>query len=369
MFSKLTINAKNSFTQTGLLCESLMFYQNANLILDHGSFYHALSIIGYRNLVELINEGDISVCLNSQALGVGNPESNKYLISSFSQQNHDKTRIITEATEKLWGRNIQSNNQKNHLIRLIGEHQYSSDYDELLSDEILDTDNFKDSIVTISKGEISRDSIEIEIVKDKSGLFEIQSNLNNNLIEDAAYLICIGSGLLYDSNVHNSELVTNSIVSTYPSSRVQRLLDKRTDSEQQIKHFHEFVLKEFYDLKSTVDSGAKDFNDFMELLRVAKKFKSWLKDEEHNVELLNAYIRKISENSWLDKVPVKTLRWILFTSAGLTIAGELGGALGTIANVTIDFFDDILFDGIFLRNYEPNQFVENEYKDFLNLGM
>lgn len=369
MFPKLTINAKNTFNQVGLLTESLIYYQHSNLILDPGSFPEALSIIGYENMVELIEEGDLSINLNSQALGVGNPEGTKYMISSFSSKNRDTGRIVTESTEKLWGRSIQSNNRKKHLLKLTGEHNYTADYNKLLSREILDTENFKDSIVTKSKGTVDRDDIEIEIKQDKNGFFDIQSNCHKKLIEDSAYLICIGSGLLYDSTAHNSELVTNSTISTYPTSRIQRLIAKRTETEEQIKNFHEFVLPEFYDLKSTVDSGTKQFDEFMELWREAKKFKEWLKDEEPNVKLLTAYIRKISETSWLDKIPVKTLRWILFTSIGLAVGDITGGVAGTTASVGVDLLDDLLFDGIIKRNYKPNQFVENEYKDFLNLGI
>lgn len=321
-------------------------------------------------MIELIKEGDLSINLNSQALGVGNPEGNKYMISSFSSKNYSKGRIIAESTEKLWGRNIQSNNQKKHLLKLIGEHKYTKGYNKILENEILDIENFKDSIVTKSKGEVSRDEIEIEIQKDNNGFFDIQSNCENKLIEDSAFLICIGSGLLYDSFLHNSELVTNSSIATYPTSRIQRLIDKRKGTEQQIRNFHKFVLPEFHDLKSTVDSGAKKFNEFMELWRVAKKFKTSLKDKEPNAELLTAYIRKISEKkSWLNKLPIKTLRWILFTTVGLAAGDAIGGVAGTAASVGVDFFDDLLLDGIIKRNYKPSQFVQNEYKDFLNLGI
>ncbi|MBK6666418.1 MAG: hypothetical protein IPG48_09765 [Saprospiraceae bacterium] len=165
MFSKLTVNSKQNFNQLGLLSESLIYYQQSNLILDSGSFLGALRIIGYENMVELISEGELSINLNSQSLGAGNYEGTKYMISAFSSKNHSKDRIITDATENLWGRNILSNNRKKHLIRLIGEHKYSKEYINLLAAEILDIENFKDSIVTVSKGVIERNAIEIEVKK------------------------------------------------------------------------------------------------------------------------------------------------------------------------------------------------------------
>jgi len=373
MFSKLTLNSKNTFNQIGLLSEALIYYQKSNLILDAGSFPEALKIMGYENMVELIKEGELSINLNSQSLGAGNIEGTKYMITAFSSKNHSKHKIITEATEKLWGRNIQSNNQKKHLLGLIDEHKYSNTYIDLLAAEILDIENFKDSIVTVSKGKMKRDDIEIEIKKDNNGLFDIQSNCDMALIQDSAYLICTGSGLIYDSITYTSEMLTNSSISTYPTSRIQRIFDTRLKSEKQISNFHNFVLPEFYDLKLTVDSGAKNFDEFMELWRKAKKFKDWLRNEEPNAELLTTYLRKISEESWLDRLPVKTLRWILFTAAGITASNlvehDVSELAGAGAGVGVSFFNDLLLDKIIKQNYKPNQFVEREYTDFLNLGI
>ncbi|MBK7699864.1 MAG: hypothetical protein IPJ39_14650 [Saprospiraceae bacterium] len=346
MFSKLTVNSKQNFNQLGLLSESLIYYQQSNLILDSGSFLGALRIIGYENMVELISEGELSINLNSQSLGAGNYEGTKYMISAFSSKNHSKDRIITDATENLWGRNILKQQEK-HLIRLIGEHKYSKEYINLLAAEILDIENFKDSIVTVSKGVIERNAIEIEVKKENNGLFDIKSNCDTNLISDSAFLICTGSGLIYDSMTYSSEMVTNSNFSTYPASRLQRIIDKRLNSEKQISNFHKFVLPEFYDLQSTVDSGVKNFDEFMELWRQAKKFKVWLKDEEPNAELLSSYIKKISEDNWLDRLPVKTLRWILFTAVGLVTSEVVGGVAGSVAGITassgVSFFNDLLF--------------------------
>lgn len=373
MFSKLTINSKQNFNQLGLLSESLIYYQHSNLILDSVGFLEALRIIGYENMVELINEGELSINLNSQSLAAGNFEGTKYMISAFTSKNHSKDRIITEATELLWGRNIHSNNRKKHLIRLIGEHKYSTKYIDLLDREILDIENFKDSIVTVSKGALERKSIEIEVKKENSGLFDIKSNCDSNLIKDSAFLICTGSGLIYDSMTYSSEMVTNSNFSTYPASRLQRIIDSRLNSEKQISNFHKFVLPEFYDLKSTVDSGAKNFDEFMKLWRQAKKFKVWLKDEEPNAELLTSYIRKISEDNWLNSLPVKTLRWILFSVVGLATSEAVSAVAGSVAGISasssVSFFNDLILDQIIKHNYKPNQFVEKEYTDFLNLGI
>ena len=77
MFSKLTVNSKQNFNQLGLLSESLIYYQQSNLILDSGSFLGALRIIGYENMVELISEGELSINLNSQSLVAGNYEGTK----------------------------------------------------------------------------------------------------------------------------------------------------------------------------------------------------------------------------------------------------------------------------------------------------
>lgn len=366
MFDKITIHAKNTFNNPGILCESLIFYQESILIVDPGSFIELINYCGYNNLTELIRSGQLKIDFNHHSLGAGNVKDNLFIISSFSSDKHKKSNVIKSSIEKQFGRNIQSHNMSKHLSRIIGNHEYSTGFIDLLKKELDNPENLISALTIESKGKLTKDNVKLNIEQVNSGMYNIESNIDNETIRNAAFLIVTGAGEIYDAKSNNSELVTNNKISSYTENKINRLIEKRIKNEKQIKSFHEIVLPEFYDLKGTINAGNQEFNDFMELWRVATAFKEWLRDEPPNVEILTAYIRKISEKTWLDKIPAKNVRWLIFASIGTLLGGGIGGATGIAATLAIDYFDDLLLDSL-LNNWKPNQYIEGDYKDFLNL--
>lgn len=366
MFEKLTIKSKNAFNNQGTLSESLIFYQETNLILDPGSISEALRYCGYENLTTLIRSEQLNLKYTNHALGGGNYKDNNYLISSFSSDNHKKSKIIKEAVESVYGRNMQARKMEVHLNKMIENHDYSQQYTDLLKKELEDKENLISAITIATEGKIRKDEIEIEIEEVRKGVYNIESNVDKEIINSAVFLISTGSGDLYDAEINDSGLATNSKRSNYSENKIARIIKKRLQDETEIQVFHEKVLPEYINLKGTIESGAKDFNDFMQVWREAQKFKEWLIKEEPNVELITAYIRKISEKTWLDKLPAKNMRWLVFAGIGTLLGAETGGTLGTAAGLGVDYFDDLILNRL-LNNWKPDQYIEGEYKDFLNL--
>lgn len=366
MLEKLTIKSRNNFNRPGDLCESLIFYQNTNLILDPGSLPEALAYCGYDNLNELLRSGELSLNFSNQAFGAGNVEGNKFIISTFTSDAQRKTLSIQKSVESIYGRNIKSQNITKHLNRVIGYHHYSDKYQNLSKRELSNEDNLLSAITILTKGEFNRENVKLTIEEAERGLYNIESNIDNEVIRDSAHLISTGVAQIYDAEMNNSSLIGNYKVSNYAENKINKIIQRRKADEDQINAFHQFVLPEYYDLQGTINSGSKEFNEFMELWREAIKFKSWLKDEEPTVELLTAYIRKISEKTWLDKLPSKNVRWLLFAGIGTLLGGEIGGAAGTAASLGVDYLDDLILNRL-LNNWKPDQYIQGDYKDFLNL--
>ena len=366
MFDRLTINTKSQFNNPGILTESLIFYQKTNLILDPGSLEDTLRYCGYNNLVELAKSGQLSLNFTNYSLGAGNSKDNIFLISSLSVTNRKKSITIREAVENVYGRNISANNMAIHINKIVENHEYSENFMALLKKELEDTENLISAITIVTEGKLNRNDIQLKVEEVDTGFYNIESNVDNNIITKAALLISKGSGDIFDAEIYDSGLVTNYRESNYSEHKINRIIQRRLKDEKAINTFHEMVLPEFVDLKGTINSGSKDFNDFMQVWREAQKFKEWLKNEEPSVELLTAYIRKLSEKTWLDKVPIKNMRWLLFAGIGTLLGGEFGGVIGTATGLSIDYFDDLILDRL-LKNWKPDQYVDGEYKDFLNL--
>jgi len=370
MFPNITISSKNISNNLGLLCESLLFFDHTNLILDARSLPIVLKFCGYDNIIELVKSKQLSLKYSNSALGVGDLKGNNFMIGSFKSQSHPKNLVIKNAFETVYGNSIQTQNHTKHFIRIIEEHNYSEPYLELLTKELEFSDNIYSALAIISENQFNKSNTSLRIEKVKPAIYNIESNIDKKYLFDAAFLVATGAGHIYDAEKFNSGLAANSQVSNYTENKIIRITKKRKSEEDQISNFHEFVLPNHYDLRGTINSGAKQFNDFMYLWNEATKFKSWLKDQRPSLELLQAYIRKISETTWLDKLPSRNIRWLIFAGLGGTLGNVVGDAAGSIAGgiagIAVNYFDDFILEKL-LQNWKPNQFVDGEYIDFLHL--
>ena len=94
------------------------------------------------------------------------------------------------------------------------------------------------------------------------------------------------------------------------------------------------------------------------LLKEARKFKDWLQQQEPSVSLIHEYYKALEKETWLDKLPTKAIRFLIFTGGGLLVP-----ALGSLGLSAADTF---LVDRL-LGGWKPNQFVNGPLKDFARL--
>jgi len=370
MFEKLTYEAKNNFRDTGLLAESLIFYQSTNIILDPKSFKKLLDQVGYENALELINENALELKINCQGIGGGNKNGNVFLINAWSDDKYNKEYVIENSIKDLFGSGVDSTKKIQKLHEIVLEHKYDSEFVKIANSELGDAENLKETISIITNNEYNSENIDIDIQSTDIGWYEIESNVPNDIIDQACFLIGTGASKIFNSKIYESELATNNKTQFYPNRRIERILNKRKESKEDISTFHEFVLPKFYDLSGTINSGEHSFDEFMVLWRAAKQFKQWLKEEDPNSKLLEAYLNEISKENFLSKLPVKSIRWMLFTMIGLAAGDVTGGVAGTAASVGVDFLDDIVLDGMLKRqNWKPNVFVKGDYQNFLKFGI
>lgn len=366
MFDKITIKPHNHFN-VGILAESLLFYQETNLILAPGNIEKILNYCGIKNLVELIESGQLKIKFNPSSLVAGCSKDKILSISSFSLELHSKEKILKKIVNNLEDNGAEDKKRLELLMTQIQEHSYSADYQKILKHEVLRKENLISALIISSEGKLNENDIQLSKIEQiKNNNYLIETNLDSKLIHSAAMLMNRSTSEIYDSEVFKSAIVTNSKKSNYVENRLRRVLQKRLNDESQIQTFHELILPEFVDLKGTINSGAKNFEDYMNVWREARKFKDWLKNEEPSVGLLTKYHRKIIEKSWLDKIPTKNVRWLIFAATGTLASGAFIGKIGTSLGLGVDYFDDRIFDSI-LKKWRPNQFIEDEYKDFLNL--
>jgi hypothetical protein len=100
------------------------------------------------------------------------------------------------------------------------------------------------------------------------------------------------------------------------------------------------------------------------LVRQAEQFREWLKKQGNAEDLRKAYCQDVAHLDWADKLPPKSLRWLMITAAGFGLSAVAGPIAGTIAATALSAGDAFLLDKL-LKGWKPNHFIEGPLKQFL----
>lgn len=114
-----------------------------------------------------------------------------------------------------------------------------------------------------------------------------------------------------------AEIVTTPVASGIINAKFHELLSRRKRSAGQIEMFQTQYLDDARAVREAINSGERTFEDFLKILQRAQKFKKWLGTRNPDAELLREYYKAAAADSWVDRLPSKSLRFVLTTLFGL----------------------------------------------------
>jgi hypothetical protein len=112
-----------------------------------------------------------------------------------------------------------------------------------------------------------------------------------------------------------AEIVASPISSSIINRTLSEVLSKRQKNLNQIELFEQVHLSNARAVREAVNSGERSFAEFMELLDGAAQFKKWLSDCNPDGTLLQEYYRAATSDSWIERLPTKSLRFVFTTLA------------------------------------------------------
>lgn len=163
---------------------------------------------------------------------------------------------------------------------------------------------------------------------------------------------------------YGSELLTSPTMSEILSKRINTILSSRIRSSRQIELFQESVLQSSRAVGDALRRGDRTFDEFMILLEKSAKFRGWLRSTNPDVGLVAEYLRAVESDTWLEKLPFKSSRFMFFTGAGLAFDAVLPTGIGTSVGVTLGAIDAVVLDRL-LKGWRPSQFVEKQLAPFV----
>ncbi|WP_439067967.1 hypothetical protein [Serratia ureilytica] len=375
----------------GEIAEALLYYQSVHIILDRSTLVELIDKIGPNNVLKLLSNSNVKATYIEEFVGVQTiqtPSGPEYTLISAYVSGGEKVGVLKSAKKRLEYtllNNGLSNTQAENFIsrfkKCVSFRSISNDYyikggvvaaamddlyDEkyvssgahvlangLLSNRTLN-DDFKFNI------NIGNDKFRIDTNLDFSLINEIQNNKNKE--PDGYTPAHIASGLLSASYGlvlaahYGGDFYTSEVESEVIKIKNKQILTRANINRSLQSEFHTILLKGCPDVATVLNAGDRSFEEFLELLSKASKFKKWLKERSPDENLISNYIDDITSSGWISQTPGKILRYL--TSTGL-------GFIDPITGIFASAIDTFVLDK-FSSGWKPNQFINGNLRDFVD---
>jgi hypothetical protein len=159
----------------------------------------------------------------------------------------------------------------------------------------------------------------------------------------------------------SAEVSTNYLRSPMIAARFMQLWERADASRTELTLFADATLGNGKAIGDAILEGHASFADLLDILDQRRKFREWIAGRPFDADLVAEYIRAVTAGSWLDKLPNKTMRWLIVTGAGIGTDLVLPTGIGTLAGVGLSAFDAFVLERL-AKGWRPDQFVNGPLK-------
>lgn len=378
---------KNSTTpgqllDAGRIAEALLFYGKVRVLGNTATVKELLKIVPPFIALRLMQEGRLELhylggqqAVRSKSLWPGVEE---YGLIAFRSPQHTIEVVAPRAFRVASGNTGSSRIAANKFGDLVLPFEHDSADMQPFFQRLLDpagTDAAVAAIVAIlAPGYLQADPVRFHI-EGTGEAFRIHTNLVLDRLNSEAHL---ARSVAADSKlnpamllalllgVHEvvtsaatlaSEVATNHLGQVLSSLQLGRPVAALENSERQLARFTDFVLEDSHAIRDAVNRGRVSIAEVVKVADKADRFRDWLFRQPASSDVVREFHRKTVEGTWIEKLPAKSTRFTIFTTAGLALDSVALGGAGTIAGIALNAADQFLFDKL-LRGWKPHHFVE-----------
>lgn len=374
----------------GQIAEALLYYQKVHVFIDHGTLFKLIQQIGTGRVLILLRRAEVSAVYCEEVLGthtesVGVSQFHNYV--AFRLAGHEGVGQLKTPLERLQYEIERQGIQRSEARRFSriflelvpirkfsGNHFLKGGITDAAKHDLLDIEYagqaIRKAIAVTPGGYEVGDGLKFEVIHSDLGIFVFSNidlasinrrraqavpsvepltiaHLLNNILNARADLAL--------ASFYGGDFVTSAVTSSIIQVRHTELLRRsklNVDSRQQ---FTEVVLPDSPSLAEVIDSGERSFDDFLKLMDRAARFKDWLKAVNPDEDLIRTYMRDVSSEGWIQRLPAKSLRYIL------TLALE---ATNPVVGLASGFVDNFVVEKLF-SGWRPNHFVSGKLSPFV----
>jgi hypothetical protein len=398
MFESILVRPNIQFgvdADIGLLAEALLFYKRTVVPANRGYLASLIRSVGLDDLLGLIEDDHIDLAIvEDDFVTITNTDSSgiieyHHFAAMEVSGNQKKTRMSREErlTEIIY-RVIDDTRAAKKSARRILEKSAHYKMETLLGKgrevtRLARSDMANESYMTEAAKTVLEHYVpnymksirlEFRVIQTKMGFVvlhnldfkKVNHELHQKISKETTSLtpalilnhIINACGEMALSSFYLSELVTTPLNHSLLSLQFKHLLLKRERSAEEIHSFQDIFLKG-HAIREAINSGERSISDFRKLLDHAKKFKNWVDGVRPEARLIAEYHESSISGTWVDSLPIKTIRFAICTGLGLS-----DSPTGILASVVDSFLLDKIFKG-----WRPHHFVQGELTKFVDSGI
>lgn len=394
MFDKIVLRrAENgNMVTVGQIAEALLYYRSIHLVLDPGTLVGLAIQVGLASLKNILELPQVSAVFCEETIGtftnrVGVTEFHDFAAATFT--GHDKgelptpyDRIVLQLERKgfaskearkfaLWfvGRVVARKISGNHFVKGGITNAARSDLDE---DSYM-RNAIRHAILHANERYFDDDdTLSLELIRSPHGVCAFTNidfvKLNAfrkakvpplDAVTMASLLTTVLEARLdlAMASHYGGDFMTSEVASSLIRFRYAELLQSSKEHSDSQQTFVDAILPDAPSLAECIDSGERSFDEFLQLLSSARRFKNWLGAVNIDENLVSAYMKAIASEDMVQGIKVKTLRYALTTGMGF---------VNTAAGVLSSLADTFLVEKL-LGGWRPNHFVSKKLDPFVRV--
>ncbi len=393
LFEKVVLRRAESGSAITLgdIAEAALFYQNVHLVLDYCTLNGLVKNIGMPDLLSFLSRPNISAVYCEETLGTktekhGSTETHQFIAfmlagdQEVGQLNSRKKRL-EYIIERQGYTKKQARRFAEKFRNIVPIKKVSDDYfveGGVVSsawNDVTNHDFVHEAIRCVLEKELGCKLINPDFffrVLPSNPTFQIRTNLDFDSINSFRKEKGISQELISPANFINNllearadtvfsshyggEFYASEITSSIIRIKHNELLKRAGINSAELKNFNEIVLDGVPSIKEIINSGSRDFSEFLKLLDKSQKFRDWTQGVNPDEKLVKAYFRDVTAEGLGGKVPVKVLRYVLGS-----VVSAVEPVTGTVASAADNFLTEKILGG-----WRPSHFIERKLKPFLD---
>lgn len=393
MFEKIVLRRsdRGPALTVGELAEALLFYQNVHLVLDYATLNSFLHSIGSTRLLALLSRPNVSAVYCEESLAT---QTNRYGVSeahtftAFTFLGSQESGHLTNRRKRLEFIFERHGHDKKSSRKLVERFQQLVPMRKLTDDYFLPGGIVKAATSDLHDASFVHEAIRRVTVNtdgaptalgdfkfellhadgkfyvftdlDLDGINAVRRSFNPPL-ENVSVPHLLNEILMARADTalaahYGGDFYTSKLSSQIVRLRYSELMRRAGINSEELQQFHEIALPNCPTIREAIDSGERSFDEFLGLLNKSQRFRDWIQGVNPDEKVVRAYLTDVTAEGWIQKLPSKTLRYVL---------GTVIGAVNPIAGLGLSALDSFLLEKI-VGGWRPSHFVENQLKPFLS---